>query len=108
MKFDLYIYEDEWERDNPLLKEELMMISYNIDPYSGKRMLTRNASNFTSRNSLYRYSRKLNDDKTWVVEMHLRSAEPYDKPLQRFEVMMPEEFLDSNLFMKINIGEISI
>ena len=108
MKFDLYIYEDEWERDNPLLKEELMMISYNIDPYSGKRMLTRNASNFTSRNSLYRYSRKLNDDKTWVVEMHLRLAEPYDKPLQRFEVVMPEEFLNESIFMKINIGEISI
>ena len=108
MKLDLHIYDDEWERGDPLLKEELMMISYNIDPYSGKRMLTRNASNFTSRNSLYRYTRVINDDKTWIVEMHLSSTDPYNKPLQRFEVVMPEEFLDSNLFMKINIGEISI
>ena len=108
MKLDLYIYDDEWERDDPLLKEELMMISYNIDPYSGMRMLTRNASNFTSRNSLYCYSRKLNDDKTWIVEMHLRSANPYDKPKHTFEVVMPIEFLDEGIFMKINIGEISI
>ena len=40
--------------------------------------------------------------------MHLRSANPYDKPEHTFEVVMPIEFLDEGIFMKINIGEISI
>ena len=108
MKLDLYVYDDEWERDDPLLKEELMMISYNIDPYSGMRILTRNPNNFTSRNSLYRYNRIIKDDKTWLVEVYLRSADYYDKPEHTFEVVMPIEFLDEGIFMKINIGEISI
>ena len=108
MKLDLYVYDDEWERDDPRLKEELMMIAHNIIPYSGRRMITRNANNFTSRNSLYRYNRIIKDDKNWLVEVHLRSADYYDKPKYTFEIVMPEEFLDEGIFMKINTGKISI
>ena len=47
---DLYQFDEEWERDEPKIKEELMMIAHNINPYSGKRMITRNVINWQSRN----------------------------------------------------------
>ena len=32
---DNYKYRERWDRDNPILKEELMLITYNIEPLLG-------------------------------------------------------------------------
>ena len=100
-----YQFNEIWERDDPKFKEELMMISLNINAYSNKRMITRNAVNWQSRNSLYWYYRTINNDTSWSIEV--RCTENYQKePYYIFEVMMPEEFLDEDLFMKLNTGDI--
>ena len=105
MKRDLYIYDDEWERGDTRFLEEIKMITHNIDPYSGKRMITRNAIVWQSRNSLYWYRRTINNNASWLIEV--RCTEKYQKePYYIFEVMMPDEFLDEDLFMKLNTGEI--
>ena len=94
-----------WERDDPRFREELSMIAINIIPFSGKRMITRNAFNWQSRNPLYWYSRIINNDVSWLVEV--RCTEDYQRePYYTFEVMMPKEFLDQDLFMKLNTGEL--
>lgn len=105
-----YMYRERWERDNPLLKEELMMIAHNYDPLYGSRMLTRNQTHFGSKNSWYAYKRFIistgqDEDYSWRVEVHPTAEnmdKPYSKAHHEFEVMMPEEFLDEDLFMKIN------
>ena len=106
---DLYQYAEWWERDDERFIEELAMIAHNIIPYSGLRMVTRNATNWQSRNSWYYYARRIHDDKMWKVEVHPTILNPdheYDKPHYVFDVMMPEEFLDEKLFMRINIGDV--
>ena len=105
-----YMYRERWERDNPLLKEELMMIAHNYDPLYGSRMLTRNQTHFGSKNSWYAYKRFIistgqDEDYSWRVEVHPTAEnmdKPYSKAHHEFVVMMPEEFLDEDLFMKIN------
>ena len=104
-----YQFNEIWERDDPKFKEELMMISLNINAYSNKRMITRNAVNWQSRNSRYTYRRVIKDNTTWTIgvypnEMIVETY--YDDPIYQFEVMMPEEFLDEDLFMKLNTGDI--
>mgnify|MGYP001381706608 CR=1 FL=1 len=114
MKQDLYQYNEEWEHDDPKIKEELMMIAHNIDPYSGNRIITKNTINWESRNSLYTYRRTINDapddnPPSWVVGLHpsgMSADTYYDPPKYEYTVMMPEEFLNTELFMKINIGDL--
>ena len=104
------MYRERWERDNPLLKEELMMIAHNYDPLYGSRMLTRNQTHFGSKNSWYAYKRFIistgqDEDYSWRVEVHPTAEnmdKPYSKAHHEFVVMLPEEFLDEDLFMKIN------
>ena len=106
-----FMYRERWERDNPLLKEELMMIAHNFDPGYGHRCFTRNQTHFGSKNSWYMYKRYIkmsgqDDFNSWRVEVH-PTAENMDKPYANhhhvFEVFMPEEFLDGDLFMEENI-----
>ena len=105
-----YMYRERWERDNPILKDEIMMIAHNCDPAFGKRMLTRNQTHFGSRNSWYMYKRYIittaqDEFISWRIEVH-PTAENTDKPYSNshheFEVFMPEEFLRDDLFMAEN------
>ena len=51
------------------------------------------------------FSRIINNDVSWLVEV--RCTEDYQRePYYTFEVMMPKEFLDQDLFMKLNTGEL--
>ena len=106
-----FMYRERWERDNPLLKEELMMVAHNFDPAFGFRCLTRNQTHYGSKNSWYMYKRytittDTDEFNSWRVEVH-PTAENMDKPFSQphhiFEVMMPEEFLNGDLFMEENI-----
>ena len=105
------MYRERWERDNKILKSELMMIAHNYDPAYGFRCLTRNSTHFGSQNSWYMYKRYVITTDTGVfnslrVEVHPTAENP-EKPFAHshhtFEVMMPEEFLDDDLFMAENI-----
>ena len=109
MRYTLHQFDEEWERDDPRIKEELTMISHNIDPYSGNRMITRNSINWQSRNSRYTYRRTKKDERTWVVEVYPNEMDAetyYDDPIYSYEMVMPKEFLDQDLFMKLNTGKI--
>ena len=101
------MHRERWERDNPLLKEELMMIAHNIDPMFGHRALTRNTTHFGSNNSWYMYKRYIiSTDNSWRVEVYPTAEnmdKPYSKAHHEFEVMMPEEFINEDLFMAENI-----
>ena len=106
-----YKYRERWERNNPILKSELMAVTHNYEPLFGHRVLTANATNFMSQNSWYSYMRtiKYTDQdvyNSWKIEVHPTAENP-DKPFHYphhiFEVMMPEEFLDRDIFMAINV-----
>ena len=106
-----YKYRERWERDNPILKMELMAIAHNYEPLFGNRILTRNATNYMSQNAWYSYMRTIQyTDQdvydSWKIEVHPTAEnpdKPYSKPHHIFEVMMPEEFLNEDIFMAINI-----
>jgi len=107
---DMYKYRQRWDRDNPILRTELISIAHNYDPCYGYRHLTRNITNFGSQNSWYTYMRTIlyteqNVYNAWKIEVH-PTAENRDKPFHSphhiFEVMMPEEFLDGDIFMALN------
>ena len=106
-----YKYRERWERDNPILKMELMAIAHNYEPLFGNRILTRNATNYMSQNSLYSYMRTIqytDQDvyNSWKIEVHPTAEnpdKPYARPHHIFEVMMPEEFLNGDIFMAINV-----
>ena len=106
-----FLYREHWDRDNPLLKGELMMLAHNYDPLYGTRSLTRNSTHFGSQNAWYAYKRYIittatNEFNSWRVEVHPTAENP-EKPFSHahheFEVFMPEEFLDGDLFMAENI-----
>lgn len=106
-RYTLHQFDEEWGRDDPKIKEELMMIAHNIDPYSGNRMITRNAFNWQSRNSRYTYRRTKKNETTWIVGVYPNEMDAetyYDDPIYSYEIIMPKEFLDHNLFEKINTG----
>ena len=108
---DQYKYRERWERNNPILKSELMAVTHNYEPLFGHRVLTANATNFMSQNAWYSYMRtiKYTDQDvydSWKIEVHPTAEnpdKPYHYPHYIFEVMMPEEFLDGDIFMAINI-----
>ena len=106
-----FMYREKWERDNEILKSELMMIAHNYDPAYGFRCLTRNSTHFSSQNAWYMYKRYIittdtNEFNSWRIEVHPTAEnmeKPFSQPHHTFEVMMPEEFLDDDLFMAENI-----
>ena len=106
-----FMYREKWERDNEILKSELMMIAHNYDPAYGFRCLTRNSTHFGSQNSWYMYKRYIittatNEFNSWRIEVHPTAEnpeKPYAHAHHTFEVFMPEEFLDGDLFMAENI-----
>ena len=106
-----YKYRERWERDNLILKMELMAIAHNYEPLFGNRILTRNATNYMSQNAWYSYMRTIQyTDQdvydSWKIEVHPTAEnpdKPYARPHHIFEVMMPEEFLNGDIFMAINV-----
>ena len=107
---DMYKYRQRWELNDPILKTELMAVAHNYDPLYGYRHLTKNATNFGSKNSWYTYMRTIKYIEqdvynSWKIEIHPTAEntdEPFHKPHYTIEVMMPEEFLDDKLFMAEN------
>jgi len=108
---DMYKYRQGWERNDPILKTELMAVAHNHDPLYGYRYLTRNITNFGSQNSWYTYMRTILYTEqgvynSWKIEVHPtaeNSDKPFHKPHHIFEVMMPEEFLNDEIFTADNI-----
>ena len=106
-----FMYREKWERDNEILKTELMMLAHNYDPAYGFRSLTRNSTHYGSQNSWYMYKRYIittatNEFNSWRIEVHPTAEnpeKPYAHAHHTFEVFMPEEFLDGDLFMAENI-----
>ena len=106
-----YMYRERWERDNKVLKSEMMMIAHNFDPAFGFRCLTRNQTHFGSQNSWYMYKRYIimsgqDEFNSWRIEVHPTAEnmdKPYDHAHHTFEVFMPEEFTNNEIFMAENI-----
>ena len=90
-----YIFREKWERNNPNLKNELMMIAHDIDPFSGE--VKRKSIHFGSQNSWYQYKRFIiwsgqDISNSWLVEVHPTAEHPdlpYAQAHHTFEVMMP-------------------
>ena len=105
------MYRERWERDNKVLKSEMMMIAHNFDPAFGFRCLTRNQTHFGSQNSWYMYKRYIimsgqDEFNSWRIEVHPTAEnmdKPYDHAHHTFEVFMPEEFTNNEIFMAENI-----
>ena len=96
---EAYKYRERWDRDNPILKEELMLITYNIEPLLGIEYKTGKSTHFGSANAWYMYKRfdiweSKGVSKSWLIEVH-PTAENMDKPYSQahmtFEVMKPNE-----------------
>ena len=116
---EIFKYRESWDRDNPILRQELLQIAHNYDPLHGYRHITRNATNFGSQNSWYTYMRTLRFDfnpnlweertsSSWNIEVHPTAEntdKPFHKPHHIFVVMMPEEFLNDEIFMAENTKE---
>ena len=108
---DQYKYRERWERNNPILKSELMAVAHNYEPLFGNRLFTRNVTNFMSQNAWYSYMRTIKYIEqdvynSWKIEVHPNAQNPdkqYHHPHHIFEVMMPEEFLNRDIFMAINV-----
>lgn len=107
---DVFKYRESWERDNPILRNELLYIAHNYDPCYGYRHLTRNSTNFGSQNSWYSYMRHIKTTEegvydSWTIEVHPTAEnpnKPFHRPHHVFEIMMPEEFLNDEIFMELN------
>jgi len=94
---DLILYRELWERDNPKLKNELMMIANGIDPFEGTFTDNPRVVGFGSQNSWYLYKRT----PIWVATGEFYSFEillhptaenphpPYADTHERFEVFLP-------------------
>ena len=94
---DNYKYRERWERDNSILKEELMLIVYNIDPMLQIETGAR-AVHFGSQNAWYQYKKfdiwEAQDvTKAWLIELHPTAENPerpYSHAHMRFEVIKPD------------------
>ena len=75
-----FMYRERWERDNEILKSELMMIAHNYDPAYGFRCLTRNSTHFGSQNSWYMYKRYIITTDT--NEFNSLHSSPSQKPTE--------------------------
>ena len=53
---DRYLFHERWERDNPNLKEELMMINCCFDPLMGIERMVK-STHYGSRNAWYHYKK---------------------------------------------------
>ena len=51
--------EERWERDNLIMKKELIDVAHNFSPQFGYRHFTRNAVHFSSKNFWYQYRRNI-------------------------------------------------
>ena len=75
---DRYLFHERWDRNNPNLKEELMMIMYNEDPLMRKARMEK-STHYGSRNAWYHY-KKVRDRR--VIEVWA-TGENMDKPYSR-------------------------
>ena len=82
---DRYLYHERWERDERLLKEELMMIVYNIEPLTGTERMKK-STHYGSRNAWYHY-KKVRDRgviEVWATGENMEK--PYSWPHYFFKV----------------------
>ena len=94
---EAYKYRERWDRDNPILKEELMLITYNIEPLLGIEYKTGKSTHFGSANSWYMYKRydiweSQGVSKSWLIEVHPTAENPerpYAQAHMKFEVIKP-------------------
>ena len=104
--------EERWERDNIIMKKELIDVAHNFSPQFGYRHFTRNAVHFSSKNFWYQYRRNIKFQKdgsynSWIIEVYPtveNPEEPYEQFHHTFEVMMPEEYLDDKIFFHANLN----
>ena len=94
---DSYKYREKWDEYNPLLKEELMLITYNIAPLLGIEYKPGKSTHFGSANSWYMYKRydiweSQGVSKSWLIEVHPTAENPerpYAQAHMKFEVIKP-------------------
>ena len=73
-----YLYHERWERDDKKLKEELMMIVYNIEPLTGTERMKK-STHYGSRNAWYHY-KKFSDGSIEVWATGENMDKPYSIP----------------------------
>ena len=92
-----FMYRERWERDNPEIKEELMLLAQHIDPLTGHDC-TDKGTHFLSRNSWYSWKRfditiSTGVSSSWSMQLFPTAENPH-RPFERyhmkFEVSKPE------------------
>ena len=108
------MYKEHWDRDNSIMKKELLDVAHNFSPLFGYRHLTKNSVYYASKNSWYQYERHIDRKKdgsysSWRIEVYPTEENPNRKdsliqePHYTFKVMMPEEFLNDKIFCENNL-----
>tara|TARA_R100000008_G_scaffold44960_1_gene26233 strand:- start:20769 stop:21086 length:318 start_codon:yes stop_codon:yes gene_type:complete len=90
MKFQ---WRGKWKRNNPEIREELMLMSNNIDPLTGITF-PENQVHFSSRNSWYHWKRydiwvAKGESNSWSMQLFPTAENPYSPYAEehmRFEV----------------------
>ncbi len=94
---ELILYREIWERDNPRLKNELMMIANGYDPFENRYTDDFREVNFGSQNAFYQYKRTpiwvaTGEFYYWQVLLHPTAENPdppYAQSHQRFDISIP-------------------
>ena len=82
---DRYLCHKRWERDDKMLKEELMMIVHNFDPLMGIPRMKK-STHYGSQNAWYHYKKQINGTiEVWSTAENLQY--PYQKPQFIFEIL---------------------
>ena len=88
---DRYIFHGKWDRDDPNLKEELMMLMHNFDPLMGIGRMEK-STHYGSRNSWYHYKKSIDKIILFkvsnIIEVYPTGEnmiKPYGKPHHVFE-----------------------
>ena len=81
-----YLYHERWERDSKKLKEELMMIVYNIDPLTGLERMKK-STHYGSRNAWYHYKKVRDRGVVEVWSTGENMEKPYGRPHYVFRVV---------------------
>ena len=80
---DQYLFHERWDRNNPNLKEEIMMVMHNEDPLTGKTRMEK-STHYGSRNAWYHYKKTItNKIEVWPTGENM--DKPYVKPHHVFE-----------------------
>ena len=94
---ELILYREIWERDNPRLKNELMMIANGYDPFENTFVDNPRVVGFSSQNAYYQYKRtplwvETGKFYSWQILLHPTAENPnppWAEPHEIFEVFLP-------------------